>query len=164
MAEKTKTPWQKTFDPNFLGAWSLEDGEELTTIITFARVETITNPKGEKAERIVIGLQDAPRNGMNLPMVIGNKENARTLEKIAGSRFIEDWPGKKITIFVKAGVKAFGSIVEALRIKGHASKTKLTEPRFIAMLDAVKSQKFDKVQALERFELTDAQCQELAEL
>ena len=48
------------------------------------------------------------------PMVL-NKTNCKTIEKIY-SPFTDDWIGKKITVFAQK-VKAFGDIVDALRIR-----------------------------------------------
>lgn len=113
----TKTPWQKTFDPHYLGSWSLEDGEIFTTVILKCELKEITSNGKDYKERIVATLKDAPRNGILLPMVIGNKDNAKALQKLTGSQYIEDWRNVDVTIYVKRGVKAFGELVDALRIK-----------------------------------------------
>ena len=49
------------------------------------------------------------------PMIV-NATNAKTIQKLFKSPYIEDWAGRKIEIYVEK-VKAFGELVEALRIK-----------------------------------------------
>lgn len=158
-----KTPWQKTFDPNYLGSWSLDDGEELTATVTKSETVEMMNTQGQKHARIIIHLDTAPKNGLLLPMVIGNKENAKALEKISGSKFIEDWVGSRVTIFVKGGIKSFGEVVEALRIKPAvpAKKRKLNEEEFARMLTALAAGTLNLADVKARYQFTDAQLSQL---
>lgn len=160
--ENPKTPWQKLFDPNYLGSWSLEPKEELTATITRTETQKVRNNKGEEKDKIVIHLDRAPRNGLHLPMIVGNKENARMMERIAGSAYIEDWVGKKICVFV-AKVKAFGEMTEALRIRQPANLKTLPNDRFAKMLKAIKDGQFTVEQARD-FNLTTEQEQQLSAL
>ncbi len=112
-----KTPWQKTFDPHYIGSWSLEDGEIFNTVVVKCELKEVTSNGKEFKDRIVATLKDAPKNGILLPMIIGNKDNAKALQKLAGSQYIEDWKNIPVTIYVKKGIKAFGEVVDALRIK-----------------------------------------------
>ena len=50
-------------------------------------------------------------------MIIHAKTNFQGLENATGTPFIERWVGKKICVYVETGVKAFGQVVDALRIK-----------------------------------------------
>ncbi len=112
-----KTPWQKTFDPHYLGSWSLEDNEIFATVVVSCELKEVTSNGKEFKERIVATLRDAPRNGILLPMIIGNKDNAKAMQKLSGSQYVEDWKNIPVTIFVKKNIKAFGELVDALRIK-----------------------------------------------
>ena len=124
--DKRNQPWQKTFNPNYIGAWSFAQGEELFTEITGVDVKTLKNPIGQKEDRVIIFLKDATSLGDNLPMVIGNKENARSLERLSKSRIPADWVGLKICIYVKPDVKSpTGGTTEGLRIKAPASEMEL---------------------------------------
>lgn len=154
-----KTPWQKTFDPNYLGSWSLEDREELTATVTKVETVEMFNGQGEKRNRIVIHINKAPKNGLLLPMVIGNKENARMMEKIANSCYIEDWVGCRVVIYVKRGIKSFGQVVDALRIKPAAptKKKTLKVEEFERMVAAIKEGRFKMQKAYDDYVLTDAQ-------
>ncbi len=119
-----KTPWQKLFDPNFLGSWSLGDGEVLITTVTKCEIKEVKNSDGKAKPKIVAHLSSAPKNGIllpngqPLPMIIGNKENARAMETLSGSINVEDWVNVPIEIYVKHGVRGFGGeYVDALRIR-----------------------------------------------
>ena len=48
--------------------------------------------------------------------MIPNKTNMRIITKLFGTPYIEDWSGRKVIIYA-AKVRAFGEMIEALRIK-----------------------------------------------
>jgi hypothetical protein len=52
--------------------------------------------------------------------MIINKTNAKIITKILDTPFIEHWVGKSIIIYA-AKVRAFGEMVEALRVKNQKS-------------------------------------------
>ena len=49
------------------------------------------------------------------PFII-NRTNAKTIQKVLGSPFIEDWAGKTITVFATTTSVA-GEVVECLRVR-----------------------------------------------
>ncbi len=144
----SKTPWQKTFDPNFIGAWSLEDGEVFNTVVLKCELKEITSNGKEFKERIVATLKDAPRNGILLPMVIGNKDNAKALQKLSGSQYVEDWKNIPVSIYVKKNIKAFGELVDALRIKDTPPLT--GDKKALSEIKALVRDAFKKYEADDR--------------
>ncbi len=111
MAEAKKTHWKKLHNPDYLGAYSLMQGDtpiELTVTIKSVSVAGVMGADGKKEDNMVAQIVN------NKPMVI-NATNAKVLEKLY-SPFVEDWAGKQITLFV-ARIKAFGEVVDALRIR-----------------------------------------------
>jgi hypothetical protein len=56
--------------------------------------------------------------------MILNATNQKTMTKLFGSPFIEDWAGQKMTLYV-ARIRAFGETVDALRVR--ETKPKLPE-------------------------------------
>ena len=108
-AEKV-THWKKLTNPDYLGAYSLENKQDI--ILTIAKVssETVTGPEGKKEECLVCHWQENEK-----PMIL-NSTNAKMIEKLLKTPYIEEWSGKKIQIGVEK-VKAFGEIVDALRIR-----------------------------------------------
>ena len=54
--------------------------------------------------------------------MICNATNAKTITKVAGSPYIEDWKGVKIALYSEE-VSAFGETVDALRVRPYPPKT-----------------------------------------
>ncbi|MEN6312757.1 MAG: hypothetical protein ABFD25_00760 [Clostridiaceae bacterium] len=109
----SKTNWKKLQNPDYLGAYSLQDDNgknfEMTLTIKSVRSEEVKGPEG-KEECIVLRFAENVK-----PMVL-NATNAKIITKLYKSPFIEDWSGCKIIVYVEK-VKAFGDVVDALRIR-----------------------------------------------
>jgi hypothetical protein len=103
------THWKQNFDYKYTGAYELQPGEEKTVTIQRLTHEEVANTEGKKQKCFVAYFSESSK-----PMVL-NKTNCKTIEKLYGPDF-EQWPNKKITIFA-ARVKAFGDVVDALRIR-----------------------------------------------
>lgn len=106
----TQTHWKKLHNPDYLGAYSLDPGQDLILTIKNVTVQTVTGPDNRKEECPMISFVEPSK-----PMVL-NVTNSKIIAKIYGTPFIEEWAGKKIQIYVD-NVKAFGDVVEALRIR-----------------------------------------------
>ena len=111
-----KTHWKKLPNPDYLGAYSLsgENGyiEKVVTIEN-VRQETVTGTDGKKEMCMVAHLTGEK------PMIL-NATNCKAIAKVAGSSFVEDWAGVAVTLYVQQGIKAFGDVVDALRIRPKA--------------------------------------------
>lgn len=103
------THWKTLTNPNYIGAYSLQPGEERTVEIISVGKEKVKGTDGKEQECIVATLKNEK------PFIL-NKTNCKTLTKVYGTPFIENWKGKKIIVFAEK-VKAFGDVVDALRIK-----------------------------------------------
>lgn len=143
-----KTHWKKAFNLNYLGAYSLEPGKDLTVTIKAIEKENVKNSDGREEEVVVAHLENQK------PFIL-NKTNARAISYVLRSNYIEDWIGKSIQLYV-AQVSAFGSTVEALRVRDFQpkGKEKLSGDRFTKMVQAIEEGKFEKIKAYERFDLT----------
>jgi len=114
-----KTHWKKHFNPNYLGSYSLEPGEEKTLTITGLKDEDVVSPDGKTEVLPVLHFKE------DKPLIL-NKTNAKAVAKVVGSDYVEEWPGNRITIYTEK-VKAFGEMVNALRVRTVApKKDKLT--------------------------------------
>ena len=109
-----ETHWKQNFNYKYTGAYELKQGEERTVTINRTCNEEVMNTNGKKELCFVAYFKDHPK-----PMVM-NKTNCKTIEKMYGP-IIEQWPGKRITIVSKK-VKAFGEMVDALRVKHQIPK------------------------------------------
>ena len=105
-----QTHWRKLTNPDYLGAYALEPGQDITATIKSVRVENIIGADGKKEDCPVMRFVEQIK-----PMIL-NVTNAKTLEKLFKTPFIENWSGRKIQIGVES-VKAFGDVVDALRIR-----------------------------------------------
>ena len=103
------THWKKFFNPNYLGAYSLQPGEERTVTILKVQKESVKDINGKSKDCTVAHLKGEK------PMIL-NKTNCRILTKIYDTPYIEDWVNKQVIIHA-AKVDAFGEQVDALRIK-----------------------------------------------
>lgn len=114
-----KTHWRKLKDTNYLGSWDVIDKE---LILTIKNIETkkVSTPDGKSEELPVMTFTEDYK-----PMIL-NATNFKNIAKAHGSNFIEDWIGKKVSIYITS-VKAFGSVVDALRIKPTAPKVEKPE-------------------------------------
>ena len=50
------------------------------------------------------------------PLVL-NATNSKTITKLLKTPYIEQWTGRKIQLYVEYGIKAFGDIVDAIRVR-----------------------------------------------
>jgi len=120
-----KTNWKKLMNPDYLGAYSLDDGSgkyaDIIVTIRNIKTESVASPEGKRETCPVAYFAE---NGIK-PMVL-NATNMKTLQKLFHSKYIEDWEGGKIQLFV-AQVKAFGDVVDALRIRPYAPEVKTEE-------------------------------------
>lgn len=111
-----KTHWKKLTNPDYLGAYSLatENGyAEKVVTIDHVQQDTVVGNDGKKEVCMLAHLVGEK------PMVL-NATNCKAIAKVAGSSFVEDWSGVSITLYVQQNVKAFGDVVDALRVRPKA--------------------------------------------
>lgn len=106
----SQTHWKKLQNPDYLGAYSLNPGEDLILTLAAVRQEKVTGADGKKEECMVARFRE------NVKPMILNVTNCKTIEKLYKTPYIEEWSGRKIQLYAEK-VKAFGDIVEALRIR-----------------------------------------------
>lgn len=114
-----KTHYRKLMNPEYLGAYSLEDGKDIVLTIDYIKVETVTGTDGKKEDLPVCHWKE-PEKSMIL-----NATNMKMIAKVLNSNFVEDWSGKKVQIGTEK-VRAFGDVVDALRIRRYAPKQTAT--------------------------------------
>ena len=110
MAEKTH--WKKVVsDPNYLGEADFYEGEEkIATIARVVQNEKVQTAEG-KSDKAVVYFQE------NLKPMILNVSRSKAIEKVAGSPYFEDWVGVPIQLYIEHGIKAFGDVVSAVRVR-----------------------------------------------
>jgi len=119
--ENKLTHWRVYKNPNYLGAYVLQPGEELILTIKSAGMETIVNAEGKKEDELVIHFKEDYK-----PMIV-NSTNAKTISKLLKTPYVEQWNGHKIQIYARR-IRAFGEEVDALRIRDFLPKVEQIDP------------------------------------
>ena len=103
--------WRNEFTSNYLGSQHFLDGKDKVLTIGNVKAEDLMTTDGSSKHSLVCYWQED-----QLPMVL-NKTNARQIAKLLKENDYTKWPGKRIQIYVDHAVKAFGDIVDGLRIR-----------------------------------------------
>lgn len=111
MADKKLTHWKQMHNPDYIGAYALQPGEEPCYTIAHVRMEQVTGSDGKKEECSVMHFRE---KGVK-PMIL-NVTNSKTLARMYGTPYIEEWAGRRVQLYATM-VSAFGAEVEALRIR-----------------------------------------------
>lgn len=114
------THWKKLHNPDYIGAYAFEPGQEIIATIKTAQVESVTGQSGKKEDCMVVRFKEN-----DIKPLICNVTNAKSITKALGTPYIEEWSGHKITLYTTT-VSAFGEEVEAVRVRPKAPK--LTKP------------------------------------
>lgn len=108
------THWKKEYNYDYLGAYSLPtDGTDMVLTIKETRKEKVVGGDGKKQDCFVVYFQE---QGVK-PMIL-NRTNAKTIQKVYGTPYIELWVGKQISLY-QTTVNAFGTQTDALRIRDY---------------------------------------------
>ncbi len=108
--------WKKQFNYDYLGAYSLDDYKEIVVTIKETFNDKATSTSGRSEEVFCCSFKE-----LDKPMIL-NRTNCDAIARVCGSPNIDAWPNTRITLFVQTGVKAFGSVTDALRIRPFAPK------------------------------------------
>tara|TARA_R110002020_G_scaffold101665_3_gene239325 strand:- start:5179 stop:5667 length:489 start_codon:yes stop_codon:yes gene_type:complete len=148
-----KGHWKKQFNYDYLGSYSLDGKREMVATVSELGTEKVVGQSGRKEDCFVVRFKE-----FNKPMIL-NRTNSKAIEKVSGSGMVEDWVGTQVTLYVEKGVKAFGDVVDALRIRDKKpTKQKLDLDTFKQMEHAIGIGKHVQVeQALSRYMMNDEQ-------
>ena len=103
-----KTHYKSLMNPNYMGSFAFQPGEVKILTIKSVAKEMVQNQTGKEECLVIHFVED------ELPL-IANKTNCKTIEKLYGTAYIEEWVGKKIQLSVRK-VQAFGDVVDAVRV------------------------------------------------
>lgn len=114
-SEKLSGDFRKFMDKSFLGSWDLPETGDLILTIDYVAKDEVQNEKG-KDKKMALHFKEREYKPM-----ICNKTNAEAISKAYGSRNVDDWMGKKISLY-KATISAFGQTTECLRVRDYPPK------------------------------------------
>lgn len=106
--------WKKTTNPAYLGAYAFEDGKDMIVQVKDVRIETVQNQQGKEDKPVMYF------EGDTKPLIL-NTTNMKTIEKVTGSPYMDEWIGKKLQLGTMM-VAAFGTTTDAVRVREWAPK------------------------------------------
>lgn len=154
------THWKKSFHPEYIGAHAFQPGERKVVTITGIRYDIpITGTGGKVDHKTVIDLD------REQPMVL-NRTNAKSITRALKTPYMEQWIGRRIELYVQAGIKAFGETVDAVRVAPvePTALPPIGPEQFNQMCQAIFSGQYTKAAAAASFTLTPEQQAMLAQL
>ena len=109
-----KTHFKKAFDSPYLSSADITG----PTILTISCVRLEKNKAGRKDEKhnTAYFVEKEIRPGETLKPMVLNVTNCKTMKKLTGTVFIDDWQNVPVSIFVDPSVKFGRDMVEGLRI------------------------------------------------
>ncbi len=105
----SKTHWKKLNNPNYIGAYSLDDGKDLVVTIESVARQVVVGEGGKSEECTVAKLKGQK------PMIL-NVTNCKMIANLYKTPYVEDWAGKQIILYV-ANLNIKGEQTECLRIR-----------------------------------------------
>lgn len=91
MTDPSRTDYRSLYDKDFIGAWDLKE-RDVTVTITKVIGGKLTSVGGRKSKKPVIYM-----NGTEKGFAV-NSTNGKTIATMYG-KFIEEWVGKRITLY-----------------------------------------------------------------
>jgi len=114
---ETKTHWRKLLKTKYLVGDEI--GKEITVEIESFETEKVFDKKEQhEVDKLVIYFKGGKKGMIVTP------RKAKDISRVTGTSFVEDWVGKKITIYPK-NEKHFGEIIPVLTVKQDFSQTKV---------------------------------------
>jgi hypothetical protein len=129
--KEVKTHWKKFYNYEYIGTQDLPGGRDIILTIRAIQKEMVTGEGGRKEECQIIRFKEHEK-GMIL-----NRTNAKTIQAIYNTPYIEDWTGKQIQIFVKQGIKFGGNVTDGLRIRPDAPRFLVKKTKIEVLYDDV---------------------------
>lgn len=149
MSEQSKTHWKLLINPDYVGAYWIPPGEDVTVVIDYVQRENVKGVGGKSEECTVAHLRDGVK-----PFIL-NATNSKSIAKLYGP-YIEDWAGQPITLYAST-TKMAGETVECLRIRPTVTARKkppITADRFAKALDAIKAGTYTAEKLYSNFDLS----------
>jgi hypothetical protein len=121
---KDKTHYRKVFKSDHLGVADLEDmieaSKRLVFVIEQVKQEFNVSVAGRKGNFNIAYFREDIK-----PLVL-NATNSKTMKKLTGSAFVEDWSNTTVELYIDANAKMKGEIVGGVRIS--PNKAKIEKP------------------------------------
>lgn len=104
------THWKSMDNPDYLGAYAFQPGEEKVATIREVVVEGVAGTDGKKESKAVCYFEEP-----DIKKMVLNTTNRKMISKVLQTPYVEKWQGKRIVLGVE-NVSAFGEKVDAVRV------------------------------------------------
>lgn len=135
-AQQEGTHYRKVFDSPYLS--SMDVVEPITLTIARVTQEADRTKKTKDVFNTAHFTEKFIRPGEKLKPMILNATNSKTMAKLAGSPYIEDWSDIRVSIYVERGIKFGRDTVDGLRIM-QAPERKVITPGSGRVWEAAKA-------------------------
>ena len=109
-----KTHYRKAFNSPYLSSADIVEPTVLT--VSHVKLEIDKSKKSKDLFNTAYFVEKEIRNGEILKPMILNSTNSRTMARLTGSKFIDDWCNAPVTVYVDSNVRFGRDTVEGLRI------------------------------------------------
>jgi hypothetical protein len=123
-----KTHYRKAFDSPYLSSADIVEPTALT--ISQVRLETDRTKKTKDSFNTAYFVEKEIRKGEALKPMILNATNSKTMKKITGTPFIDDWKNIQVTVYVDHNVRFGKETLDGLRISPDVKKRSELTPAF----------------------------------
>lgn len=126
----SNTHWRKFHETEFLGSFDLVEQGLEEKILTIENVvgKTVKDDKGRDEVVLTCSFLEEKK-----PMVL-NATNCKAIQVVSGTPIIENWSGVRVTLYIQKGIKAFGKVVDGLRIRDFKPKAQIDPTEAIEKL------------------------------
>lgn len=121
MAEhKSFKSYLKSESP-YLGEWDIPDGKDIVLTIKDVSSGLIVGEKGRTTQGMVIYFVE------KMKPLFCNITNAKIIERIYKTRFVDQWVGKKIQLYVDENITFGRTTVRGIRVRDFVPKSDKVE-------------------------------------
>lgn len=135
--ESEKTHYRKAFDSPYLSSADIVEPTDLT--VHHVTLEVDRTKKTKDLFNTAWFVEREIRPGEKLKPMILNATNSKTMAKLTGSAFIDDWQNVRVTIYVDQNVRFGKDTVEGLRIVPKLAAMRTLTPASIKAWNKAKA-------------------------
>lgn len=135
-----KQHWKNATGSKYIGAYAVEN--ELKVKLMSVKVEDV-NGSGGRVDQCIVAQLD----GGHKPFII-NRTNSKTISKITGSPYIEDWVGVEVVLYATT-TNLKGETVETLRVREPKPVLTAKHESFKQIQEAIKKGAY-KIEQIEK--------------
>lgn len=129
MSDDHKTHYRKAFDSPYLSSADIVDPVVLT--IREVKLMKDQTKKTQDEFNTCFWVEREIREGEKLKPMILNATNSKFLAQLTGSKWIDDWAGTAVTVWVDNNVRFGKETVEGLRLAKAAERPRAAPPELV---------------------------------